>query len=511
MTHKYDSGKDWSEDEIEQCYLDLEEIARTKFNLDFYTNQIEIINSETMLDAYSAVGMPIYYTHWSFGKSFVNNAEMYKRGMQGLAYEIVINSNPCISYLMEENTMALQALVMAHACFGHNHFFKNNYLFRQWTDAESIIDYLLFAKKYIAECEEKYGIDNVTDIIDSAHALQYHGIDKYKRPRKLSFQEEKDKAAEREEYNRRQLDDLWRTVPVRNAQPEPLSGPGDRFPKEPQENVLYFIEKNAPTMEPWQREIVRIIRKLAQYFYPQMQTQVMNEGFATFTHYNLIQEMYSRGKLTDGFMLEFMQHHTNVVFQPPFDSKYYNGINPYALGFAMYSDIKRICLNPTEEDKRWFPEFAGNPDWIGVTQWAAKNFKDESFISQFLSPKIMRDFRLFVVLDDDRDPMMEISAIHNDSGYKAVRDALSRQYNIGYKIPDIQITNVNRWGDRTMTLRHTMFNNRPLDQKSAISVLKHLERLWGYKIKLESVDAVTGDVKTKFDISNKALLDIFVT
>lgn len=509
MTQKFDSGKDWSEEDIERCYLDLEKIAKEQFNLDFYTNQIEIINSEMMLDAYSAVGMPIYYTHWSFGKSFVSNAEMYKRGMQGLAYEIVINSNPCISYLMEENTMALQALVMAHACFGHNHFFKNNYLFRQWTDAESIIDYLVFAKRYIADCEERYGIDEVTAIIDSAHALQYHGIDKYKRPRKLSVQEEKEKAAEREEHNRRQLNDLWRTVPTPNTK-----GPiveTDRFPKDPQENILYFIEKNAPTMEPWQREIVRIIRKLAQYFYPQMQTQVMNEGFATFTHYHLIHEMFNQGKLTDGFMFEFMQNHTNVIFQPHFDAKYYNGINPYALGFAMYMDIKRICLEPTEEDKRWFPEFAGNPDWKGVTQWAAKNFKDESFISQFLSPKVIRDFRLFVVLDDDRDPMMEISAIHNDIGYKAVRDALSRQYNIGYKIPDIQIVNVDRWGNRSMILRHKMYNNRPLEQKSALDVLKHLKRLWGYEVKLESVDAVTGEVKTKFDVSNKSLLDIFVT
>jgi hypothetical protein len=118
--------------------------------LDTYPNQIEVITSEQMMDAYASVGMPIGYHHWSFGKQFVSVEQNYKRGQMGLAYEIVINSNPCIAYLMEENTMMMQALVIAHACYGHNSFFKGNYLFRTWTDAGSIIDYLVFAKNYIA-------------------------------------------------------------------------------------------------------------------------------------------------------------------------------------------------------------------------------------------------------------------------------------------------------------------------------------------------------------------------
>ena len=131
----------------------------------------------------------------------------------------------------------------------------------------------------------------------------------------------------------------------------------------PQENLLYFIEKNAPRLEPWQREIVRIVRKIAQYFYPQRQTQVMNEGWATFWHYTLLNHLFEEGKVTEGFMLEFLQSHTNVVYQPPFyHSRAYSGINPYALGFAMYRDIRRICESPTEEDRRWFPEIAGS-DW----------------------------------------------------------------------------------------------------------------------------------------------------
>ncbi|XQK67026.1 SpoVR family protein [Escherichia coli] len=143
-----------------------------------------MITSEQMMDAYSSVGMPINYPHWSFGKKFIETERLYKHGQQGLAYEIVINSNPCIAYLMEENTITMQALVMAHACYGHNSFFKNNYLFRSWTDASSIVDYLIFARKYITECEERYGVDEVERLLDSCHALMNYGVDRYKRPQK---------------------------------------------------------------------------------------------------------------------------------------------------------------------------------------------------------------------------------------------------------------------------------------------------------------------------------------
>ena len=140
--------------------------------MDTYPNQIEVIASEQMLDAYASVGLPISYTHWSYGKEFIRNEEAYRRGMRGLAYELVINSDPCIAYLMEDNSMPMQALVIAHACYGHNSFFKGNYLFKQWTSADAIVDYMVFARKYIFECEQKYGIDRVEETLDACHALK---------------------------------------------------------------------------------------------------------------------------------------------------------------------------------------------------------------------------------------------------------------------------------------------------------------------------------------------------
>ncbi len=482
---------EWNFDLIQDVDKVLGDLA-AEFGLDTYPNQIEVISSEQMMDAYSSVGMPIGYSHWSYGKQLLSTEHSYKRGQMGLAYEIVINSNPCIAYLMEENTMTMQTLVIAHACYGHNSFFKGNYLFRTWTDASSIIDYLVFAKNYISKCEERYGISAVEDTLDSCHALMNYGVDRYKRPYPISAQEEERRQSERAEYLQKHVNDLWRTIPKSAAAGAQKNAP--RFPPEPQENILYFLEKNSPLLEPWQREVIRIVRKIAQYFYPQRQTQVMNEGWATFWHYTLLNELHERGYVTDGFMLEFLQSHTSVVAQPAYDSPYFSGINPYTLGFAMMSDIRRICENPTDEDRAWFPEIAGS-NWKETLQFAMKNFKDESFILQFLSPKVMRDLKLFSIVDNDEEDKIRVDAIHNERGFRKLRENLAGQYNLGNREPNIQVYNVEVRGDRSLTLYHYMHNRRPLGD-STPEVLKHLHRLWGFDVHLHSVDG--SEIKQSF-------------
>jgi stage V sporulation protein R len=493
--HPLPDPSDWSFELIEQYHEVIRQTAR-RFGLETYPNQLEIITAEQMMDAYASVGMPVNYRHWSYGKEFIATEKKYRRGHMGLAYEIVINSNPCISYLMEENTMAMQALVIAHAAYGHNSFFKGNYLFRMWTDASSIIDYLVYAKNYIAECEERHGVTVVEEFLDSCHALQNHGVDRYRRPSKKSLAEELAMRKDREQYAQAQVNDLWRTLP-RRAEKAEEAQQARRFPEDPEENLLYFIEKNAPLLEPWQREVVRIVRKIAQYFYPQRQTQVMNEGWATFWHHKILNTMYDGGFLTDGVMIEWLKSHTNVIFQPKVGDPGYSGINPYALGFAMYTDIKRICEDPTDEDRAWFPDIAGKP-WLPTLDQAMRNYKDESFIGQFLSPKLMRDFRFFQITDDEKDTEIEVSAIHDDLGYRRVREALSRQYDLGTREPNIQVWNVNLRGDRSLTLRHTQHNDRPLDD-NAQEVLKHVARLWGFGVQIESVNG-KGDITRRWSV-----------
>ena len=486
------SEAEWDFAALDRAYKAIEEIALGDLGLDVYPNQIEVISSEQMLDAYSSLGMPLMYNHWSFGKLFAREDTMYRAGYSALAYEIVINSSPCISYLLEENTMTMQALVMAHAAFGHNHFFKNNYLFRQWTNAEGILDYLAFAKKYIAACEERHGRDEVEAVLDAAHALMDQGVFRYRRPPKPSKERILEKRRRRAEYEQEAYSELWRTLPAGIEPPSspPIIDPEDDFDgdmKLPEENILYFLEKHSPALKAWQRETLRIVRNLAQYFYPQRQTKVMNEGCATFVHHAILHLMFDRGLISEGALLEFLHSHTSVVFQPEYNDRRYNGINPYALGFAMMSDIARIAREPTDEDREWFPAFAGSGDAFAVLRDAWANYRDESFVEQFLSPKVMRDLRLFALFDKAEDDVYKVGAIHNESGYRRLRTLLARQYDTGASDPNIQVTAADLKGDRTLTLEHRMHRGVPLHHATKQRVVEHIERLWGHNVVLEEV------------------------
>ena len=172
MTLLFKAGDDWTPELLDTIWEQIEIIAKEELKISYYKPQIEIVTARQMLDAYTSVGMPIYYRHWSFGKEFIQNEKAYKAGKMGLAYELVINSDPCIAYLMEENDALVQTLVMAHASVGHSAGLKNNYLITQYTDASSIIDYLNFAKMYLKKCEEMYGEEEVEAVLDACHALQ---------------------------------------------------------------------------------------------------------------------------------------------------------------------------------------------------------------------------------------------------------------------------------------------------------------------------------------------------
>jgi spore cortex formation protein SpoVR/YcgB (stage V sporulation) len=470
-------GNDWTFERLKIADEAIAEIAFDELKLNTYPNQIEIIGSDQMLEAYASHGLPLMYNHWSFGKHFIQQQYSYRKGYQGLAYEIVINSSPCISYLMEENSMTMQALVIAHAAYGHNHFFKNNYLFKQWTDAEGIVDYMNFAKNYIAKCEEKYGYEAVENTLDACHAIMDYGIDKYKRPSKLSKEKEEERQKQREELVQQQANELWSTLPKKKTQESRVS---KQFPEEPQENIMYFIEKHSPILESWQREIVRIVRKISQYFYPQRQTKVMNEGWASFTHYYIMNRLWEKGLISDGSYLEFIHSHSGVLTQLPYDHKYYNGYNPYALGFDMFSDIRRICEFPTAEDEEYFPHLVGK-NWLDECLYAVENYRDESFIQQFLSPTIMRKWKLFEITNNEDDEYVEVTGIQDNRYYDRIRQTLSSQYSLSAYQPNIQVFDADLKGSRELRLKYTPVNNAKL-HKSKATVLEYIKMLWGHSV-----------------------------
>ena len=482
-------GNEWSPELIADYYKHLEDIAVGQWGYDVYPNQLEVVTSEGMLEAYASVGMPIMYPHWSFGKQFLDNQRDYKRGAMGLAYEMVINSKPCISYLMEENTLTMQILVIAHAAFGHNHFFKNNYMFQQWTQPDSIIDYLKFAREYVRWCEDKYGIDEVEEILDAAHSLMNYGVDKYKRRRKRKGEVAADRKRrqqwEQDTYDALLLKELDRLSPSTEA--EDAFEDDDPTNIEPTENLLYFIEKHSPGLKEPQRELVRIVRKMGEYFYPQMLTKVGNEGCATFTHYMLGHALYDAGLVDDAFMQEFLHNHTNVVSQLPFNHPAYHGINPYKLGFEIFRDMKRICETPDQEDEYWFPTMVGKPFWPTFFQ-AVSDFKDESFVRQFLGPRVIRDMQLMSLVDKPGvSRHFEVSGVSTEEDFRHIRNALAETYEWPTRIPRIEVTDVDLDGDRCLKLTHHTHRGRLLDDETSMGVLEYVNILWGFPVHLTSI------------------------
>jgi len=216
----------------------------------------------------------------------------------------------------------------------------------------------------------------------------------------------------------------------------------------------------------------------------------MNEGAATYVHYQIMTHLHEKGRITDGNFLEFLQSHTNVVLQPDFDDPRFSGFNPYALGFAMMQDIERVVTDPDEEDREWFPNIAGTKDVMAVLRDIWANYRDESFVSQFLSPRLMRRMRMFHLHDDPAESAgVRVDAIHDERGYRRVRRELSRQYDVGFIDPNIEIVDVDLAGDRRLLLRHAVVNGALLQERDAKLVLDHLAALWSYDVSLLEVDS----------------------
>jgi stage V sporulation protein R len=227
---------------------------------------------------------------------------------------------------------------------------------------------------------------------------------------------------------------------------------------------------------------------------------MMNEGCATFVHYYVMNRLHQTGFLDDGAMMEFFQSHTGAVFQPDFDHPGYSGINPYALGFGMMEDIRRVCESPTDEDRAWLPEIAGQKDWVGVLKDGWANHRDESFIRQFLSPALIRKMKFFDLQDDSQSDLL-VKAIHNERGYQAIRTKLADQFDVVQNEPEIEVIDVDLDGDRKLILHHKVYSGILTDDRDTLQVLQHLADLWGYEVLLTEVDAQTETVLKQHSVA----------
>ena len=333
--------KDWNFESLKRIYHEIGAIAEKELTLDLYPNQIEIITFEQMLDAYSSIGMPLMYQHWSFGKNFARDELLYRHGLRNLAYEIVINSNPCISYLMEENSMMMQTLVIAHAAFGHNHFFKNNNLFRQWTDANGILSYLEFAKSYIASCESRYGEAAGRARSGCRPCFMAQGVNRYPSARASIGAMRNARRGNGSRNRNAPTMNSGSTVPAstkttndpRSTRKADAARPSGR-------KYSVFSGKEGPpaqalgARDPQDRPACRAVFLSAEA--DQDDERRMRDVRSLLHHESSAPDRPFDRRRDDGFL----QSHTAAVFQPDFDHPGYYGINPYALGFGLMQDIQ---------------------------------------------------------------------------------------------------------------------------------------------------------------------------
>ena len=490
----FDSNE-WTFERIEATLKVIEKIATEKYGLTYYEPQIEIVTADQMIGHCSGDngGLPFDYAHWSYGKKYFKEREAYNKGETNLAYELIVNSDPAQAYLIDSNTMTMQALVLAHASIGHSSFFKNNYFIKENMNSKFIIPFMNYARQFVEDCENKYNSSIIngpdllpSEILDCAHSLYLQGIDKADRKR---VTKDRKKEIDIEKY--RSDEEYFNPLFGRNSHTD-SNTTEDKYGL-PEGNLLYFIEKNSPILADWQRELIRIVRRKAQYVYPNICTKMMNEGYASFWHYHLMKDLYEEGYINEGQYMEFVSSHTNVCNDIPhsFILGYSMSINPYYLGFNIFMDIKRICQDPTPEDKFLFPSFAGTGKWVEEVEFAMRNFIDESFVLQYLSPHLCRKLGLYSIALDEKEDHLEVNNIHDIDDFKNLRYALSEQYKFSNKIPEINITSYVPYpgiGLNGRLVLQVKKEDRKMLDSNAEMVIDNLRTLMGINVGVEYIE-----------------------
>jgi len=426
----------------------IEEIARAE-GLDYYEQEFEICSYEDMIAYETYVGMPSHYPHWSYGKNYERIKTLYKYNLTGLPYEMVINSDPCIAYLMKDNTLLLQILTMAHV-YGHNDFFKNNRLFKLGTRAKDTVDMFKNHADRIREYIQDPGIGyaKVEKILNAAHAIRYQ-ISRNIGVRVLSQEEKKKELLER--YNKPKSE-----YPLLEPKSKEEEAPPDfkKIPVEPEEDMLLFF-MNYSKLTDWERDILSIVREETLYFLPQIETKIMNEGWASFWHYNILNKL----NLEQGLHFEFLKRH-NQVIRPVLGQ-----LNPYYIGFRIFEDLKK--------------RYEDDPKKIFEVREVER---DQSFIRRYLTRELCEEMNLFEYAKIGNSYI--VTEVSDEEGWKKIRDTIAN--NVG--LAGIPVIKVAEWvqKDNTLVLEHE-YDGREIELSYAYETMKHIVDLWDGKVMLGTV------------------------
>jgi len=447
---------------FEKATAEIMEVAKG-FGLDFYDMRFEIVPADIMY-MFGGYGMPTRYSHWSFGKAFHRMKMDYDLNLSRI-YELVINNDPCYAFFLEGNTLIQNKMIAAHV-LAHCDFFKNNVYFSRTN--RQMVESMAASAERIRQYELEYGAEEVEKFLDAALAIQEHIDPSLIQPPRR--QKESSRKEEKRPVRKTPYDDLWkldeRTDEPKEKKPEPEER-RRRFPEKPQKDVLLFILEHSEELTDWQQDILTIVRNEMLYFWPQIETKIMNEGWATYWHLRIMREL----DLTEEETIEFAKLHSAVV-QPSRHT-----INPYYLGLKIFEDIEKRWDNPTEEEQRRYGRKLG--------QGRQKIFEvreldsDISFLRNYLTKELVEETDLYLYQKVGHDWVVV------EKDWEKVRDRLvMSKVNGGF--PYIVVEDGDYLRNGELYLKHR-YEGVELDLKYAERTLPYVYKLWGRTVHLETV------------------------
>ncbi|WP_168122921.1 SpoVR family protein [Paenibacillus sp. HB172176] len=476
--------------ELERSIDEITEIA-SGFGLDFYQMRYEICPAD-IIYTFGAYGMPTRFSHWSFGKTFNKMKMQYDFGLSKI-YELVINSNPCYAFLLEGNSLIQNKLIVAHV-LAHCDFFKNNARFG--VSNRNMVESMSATADRIHQYEMEHGTEAVEKFIDAILAIQEHVDPTLIKPYQLDkkrYIEMSSKELERNKgiHQASKYDELWDLdTEVRaeeKAAAEAKAEEAKRFPPRPEKDIIWFIEEYSPILKDWQRDILSMLRDEMLYFWPQIETKIMNEGWASYWHQRIIREL----DLTSDETIEFAKLNSSVVVPSR------NSLNPYYLGLKIFEDIEKRWDNPTMEEQERFGRVPGK----GREKiFEVREFdSDISFLRNYLTKQLVDDLDLYIF--EKKGPEWKIT----DKGWENIRDQLVySKVNGGFPTLLVKDGDFNRMGD--LYLLH-QYEGVELDLKYVERTLPYVVRLWGKNVHLETM---VEDKKIVFSCDGKKTSRKFV-
>jgi stage V sporulation protein R len=447
--------------ELERSIEEITEIAKG-FGLDFYPMRYEICPAD-IIYTFGAYGMPTRFSHWSFGKSFYRMKLQYDLNLSKI-YELVINSNPCYAFLLDGNSLIQNKLIVAHV-LAHCDFFKNNVRFSNTN--RNMVESMAASSERIRQYEIEHGKEAVESFLDACLAIQEHIDPSLLRP-KLRWKQEAEETTGKPGKTERTTpyDDLWRLERSDDKPADPVK-PIRKFPPEPEKDLLLFIMEYSTILEDWQRDIMTIIRDEMLYFWPQLETKIMNEGWATYWHMRILREL----DLTEAETIDFAKLHSSVIQTSP------TSINPYHLGLKIFEDIEERWNNPTKEEQERFGRKPG--------QGRAKIFEvremesDISFLRNYLTKDLVGKLDLYLFGKQGNDWVV------TEKSWEQVRDGLAAtRVNGGF--PYVMVHDGDHLRSGELYLKH-YYEGLELDVKYVEKTLPYIYQLWGKNVHLETV------------------------